>query len=83
MPWYIKEVTFDAEAKRLDIHIDFEKCTKFHYESLEEGISVTFPRVRVRYSGEGVAPPEFLPALVLFTCLGTVHQAALGRGTEV
>lgn len=43
MPWYIKEVTFDAEAKRLDIHIDFEKCTKFHYESLEEGISVTFP----------------------------------------
>jgi hypothetical protein len=33
-PWFIKEMTFDAGRKRLDIRIDFTKGSRF---SLEEG----------------------------------------------
>ena len=42
-PWYIKDVSFDAEAKRLDIYIDFEKGARFEYEDLKEGIKGDFP----------------------------------------
>jgi len=38
-PWYIKEVKFDEQSKRLDIYVDFHKGAEFFYESLEEGIS--------------------------------------------
>ena len=41
-PWYIKQVKFDAEAKRLDIHIDFHKGSVFHYESQEDNIKGDF-----------------------------------------
>jgi len=40
-PWYIKEVKFTAEEKRLDIYVDFIKGTKFNYtETLESGEGV-------------------------------------------
>lgn len=38
-PWYIKDVQFSAENKRLDIHIDFRKGAVFHYESADENIN--------------------------------------------
>lgn len=41
-PWYIKDIQFSAENKRLDIHIDFHKGTVFHYESLQENIKGDF-----------------------------------------
>ena len=28
-PWYIKDLKFDSEAKRLDIYIDFKKGSIF------------------------------------------------------
>ena len=31
-PWYIKNIEFSAENKKLDIHIDFEKGSCFPYE---------------------------------------------------
>src|SRR5438132_8524923 len=38
MPWYIKEVKFTGEEKRLDIYVDFTRGTKFTYtETLESG----------------------------------------------
>jgi transposase len=37
-PWYIKEVKFTAEEKRLDIYVDFIKGTRFAYtEKTESG----------------------------------------------
>jgi transposase len=41
-PWYIKDIQFNAEQKRLDIHIDFRKGSTFHYESTDENINGTF-----------------------------------------
>lgn len=41
-PWYIKDITFDSEGKRLDIHIDFHKGSVFHYESQEDNIKGDF-----------------------------------------
>jgi len=41
-PWYIKDMQFSAENKRLDIHIDFHKGTVFHYESSQENIKGDF-----------------------------------------
>jgi transposase len=41
-PWYIKDIQFSAENKRLDIHIDFRKGSVFHYESLQENIKGDF-----------------------------------------
>ena len=32
-PWYIKDIQFESENKRLDIHIDFHKGSIFDYES--------------------------------------------------
>ena len=29
-PWYIKDIQFDSENKRLDVHIDFHKGSLFH-----------------------------------------------------
>lgn len=37
-PWFIKDIQFSAENKRLDIHIDFRKGSVFHYESTDENI---------------------------------------------
>ncbi len=37
-PWFIKDIHFSAENKRLDIHIDFQKGSVFHYESADENI---------------------------------------------
>ena len=37
-PWFIKDIQFSAENKRLDIHIDFRKGSVFHYESADENI---------------------------------------------
>lgn len=41
-PWYIKDVQFSAENKRLDIYIDFHKGAVFHYESAKENIKGDF-----------------------------------------
>ena len=41
-PWYIKDIQFDVENKRLDIHIDFRKGAVFHYESVKENIKGDF-----------------------------------------
>ena len=41
-PWYIKNIQFDPESKRLDIHIDFCKGAMFHYESQEDNIDGDF-----------------------------------------
>ena len=31
-PWYIKDVKFDSEVKRLDIYLDFKKGSVFTYK---------------------------------------------------
>lgn len=41
-PWYIKDIQFSAENKRLDIQIDFRKGAVFHYESANENIKGDF-----------------------------------------
>jgi len=41
-PWFIKDIQFDPDKKRLDIHIDFHKGSVFHYESKEDNINATF-----------------------------------------
>ncbi len=41
-PWYIKDIQFSIENKRLDIHIDFHKGSVFHYESEKENIKGDF-----------------------------------------
>lgn len=41
-PWYIKDIQFSAENKRLDIHVDFRKGAIFHYESTDENIKGDF-----------------------------------------
>ena len=41
-PWYVKDIQFDIESKRLDIHIDFHKGSIFHYESESENIKGDF-----------------------------------------
>lgn len=41
-PWYIKDIQFDVENKRLDIHIDFHKGSVFHYVSEKENIKGDF-----------------------------------------
>lgn len=41
-PWYIKDISFDAKARRLDIHIDFEAGAVFHYEDPESGVKGDF-----------------------------------------
>jgi len=41
-PWYVKDIKFSAENKRLDIHIDFRKGAVFHYESVDENINGDF-----------------------------------------
>ena len=37
-PWYIEDIKFDADKKRLDIHINFNQGATFHYESEKETI---------------------------------------------
>ncbi|MCK5592417.1 MAG: ISL3 family transposase, partial [Candidatus Pacebacteria bacterium] len=37
-----KDIQFDSENKRLDIHIDFHKGSEFHYESNEDNIEGDF-----------------------------------------
>lgn len=41
-PWYIKDIQFNIENKRLDIHIDFHKGSIFYYESEKENIKGDF-----------------------------------------
>ena len=41
-PWYVKDIKFSTEHKRLDIQIDFKKGSTFRYESKEEGIAGEF-----------------------------------------
>ena len=41
-PWFIKDIQFDSENKRLDIHIDFHKGSVFHYESAKDNINGEF-----------------------------------------
>ena len=38
-PWYIENIEFNEEKKRLDVFIDFKKGSVFHYENSEENIS--------------------------------------------
>jgi transposase len=41
-PWYIKDIQFSVENKRLDIHLDFHPGASFHYESEKENIQGDF-----------------------------------------
>lgn len=41
-PWYIKDIQFNVENKRLDIYIDFRRGALFHYESAKENIAGDF-----------------------------------------
>lgn len=41
-PWFIKDIEFDPNSKRLDIHIDFYKGSVFHYESKEDKVQGGF-----------------------------------------
>jgi transposase len=41
-PWYVKDIQFSVENKRLDIHLDFRKGAVFHYESADENIKGDF-----------------------------------------
>lgn len=41
-PWYIKDIQFNVENKRLDIYIDFRRGAIFHYESAKENIAGDF-----------------------------------------
>jgi transposase len=41
-PWFIKDIQFESENKRLDIHIDFYKGSVFHYESEKDNIKGEF-----------------------------------------
>ena len=34
-PWFVSDIKFDAEAKRLDVYIDFKKGSVFSYEYIE------------------------------------------------
>jgi len=34
-PWFVSDIKFDAETKRLDVYIDFEKGSLFSYEYIE------------------------------------------------
>jgi transposase len=36
-PWRITKLTFDSQAKKLDIQVDFEKGATFEYEEAESG----------------------------------------------
>lgn len=38
-PWYIEDIQFNTDSKRLDIYINFHKGSVFHYESEEENIN--------------------------------------------
>jgi len=38
-PWYVKDLEFDSEAKRLDIYIDFKKGSTFTYKEEEKEIA--------------------------------------------
>jgi len=41
-PWYIKNINFNEEEKRLDIYIDFKKGSAFFYEDTEKKIKGEF-----------------------------------------
>lgn len=41
-PWFIKSIEFNSENKRLDIYIDFNKGSIFHYESETDKINGDF-----------------------------------------
>ena len=41
-PWYIKDIDFDPESKRLDVYIDFHKGAVFHYESPSKDVKGDF-----------------------------------------
>jgi len=41
-PWYIKDIQFDQNEKRLDIYIDFQRGSTFHYESDDGKINGNF-----------------------------------------
>ncbi|MEA2029726.1 MAG: ISL3 family transposase, partial [Campylobacterota bacterium] len=35
-PWYVSDIQFDVEAKRLDVYIDFKSGSEFEYYDKEE-----------------------------------------------
>jgi transposase len=41
-PWFIKEVTFDEDKKRLDIHLDFKKGSEFYYKDEELSVEGSY-----------------------------------------
>ena len=38
-PWFVKELSFDVEAKRLDVYIDFKKGSTFDYIDESEALN--------------------------------------------
>ncbi len=41
-PWHLKDIKFNEAEKRLDLYIDFNEGSTFHYESLKENIKGDF-----------------------------------------
>ena len=63
-PWYVKDIKFDPELKRLDIWIDFKKGSKFPcskcgdaecpvHDTIEKnGVILTFLNTKPTYTAE-------------------------------
>jgi hypothetical protein len=34
-PWFVSDLNFDAQSKRLDVYMDFKKGSTFSYEDIE------------------------------------------------
>jgi transposase len=41
-PWFINEVKFNEDEKRLDIYIDFKKGSEFYYEDEQTSVKGSF-----------------------------------------
>jgi len=54
-PWFIKDIDFDAEKKRLDIYIDFHKGSLFYYESKEDNVNGTFKAYDTKEKHGGIS----------------------------
>ncbi len=68
-PWYIKDIQFSAESKRLDIHIDFHKGAIFHF---------AYPVSRP-YAGSYCQPDYWRIRLQDLGDTGTLCDSGLGR----
>ena len=40
-PWYVTDLNFDVESKRLDVYIDFKKGSTFDYIDSENNTTIS------------------------------------------